>query len=69
MIDRKLRTKIATRLLCILPVMIGTSPLMFLWYGIVNTTPPWIDWLMNWAIDGPMTAYEKIHGKSGLITN
>lgn len=65
--NRKVLSQIIKRLFLVMPVMIVTGPFGMLWVAMINTKVPWIDPLLDWAIDAPITAYEKMHGTGSFF--
>jgi len=56
--DRKVLYKIAKRLIIAVLGLIVTSPLALIWIGITGKKSPFLDPLLDWAIDAPITEYE-----------
>lgn len=65
--NRKVLIKIVKRIFIIFPLMLVSAPFGLAWVAVFNTKVPWFDPLMDWAIDGPITAYEKLHGTGSFF--
>lgn len=62
--DPKVKNAIALRIIAAFFLLIVTLPLAFLYVAVTGKRSPFVDLFLDWAIDGPITSYEKKHGLS-----
>lgn len=65
--NRKVLLQIVRRVLLVIPVMLVTIPFALVYSLYTQERAPWVDKLLDWAIDAPITEYERINGKGSFF--